>query len=143
MGTVRALVIMMAVTATAVGAVAEEPGTLPEQDPVLLRLVERALPYYPDSVFRITEDVRERTPSGSYRRVTVERESRSKFLSGSTTLYVDEIAEELSGRAHVAKVDVDESGDLANRFGIMSIPTLIVFKSGKVVDQLIENRMNR
>jgi protein-disulfide isomerase len=93
MGTVRALVIMMAVTATAVGAVAEEPGTLPEQDPVLLRLVERALPYYPDSVFRVTEDVRERTPSGSYRRVTVERESMSKFLSGSTTLYVDEMAE--------------------------------------------------
>ena len=50
---------------------------------------------------------------------------------------LEELAEELSGRAHVAKVDVDENGDLANRFGIMSIPTLIVFKNGKVVDQLI------
>ena len=50
---------------------------------------------------------------------------------------LEEIAEEIAGRAHVAKVDVDENGDLANRFGIMSIPTLIVFKDGKVVDQLI------
>ena len=50
---------------------------------------------------------------------------------------LEEIAEEMAGRAHVAKVDVVENGDLANRFGIMSIPTLIVFKNGKVVDQLI------
>jgi len=50
---------------------------------------------------------------------------------------LEDIAEEMSGRAHVAKVDVDDNGDLANRFGIMSIPTLIVFKNGKVVDQLI------
>jgi thioredoxin 1 len=50
---------------------------------------------------------------------------------------LEEIADEMVGRAHVAKVDVDENGDLANRFGIMSIPTLIVFKNGKVVDQLI------
>lgn len=50
---------------------------------------------------------------------------------------LEEIAEELAGRARVAKVDVVDNGDLANRFGIMSIPTLIVFKNGKVVDQLI------
>lgn len=46
------------------------------------------------------------------------------------------LAEELDGRAIVAKVDVDANGDLMNRFGIRSIPTLIVFKGGKVVDQL-------
>lgn len=50
---------------------------------------------------------------------------------------LDELADELSGRAHIAKVDVDENGDLVNRFGIMSIPTLVVFKDGRVVDQLI------
>ena len=37
----------------------------------------------------------------------------------------------------IAKVDVDENGELANRYGIRSIPTLIVFKGGKVVDQLV------
>jgi thioredoxin 1 len=51
--------------------------------------------------------------------------------------WLDELADDLAGRAHVAKVDVDENGDLVNRFGIMSIPTLVVFKDGKVVDQLI------
>ena len=51
--------------------------------------------------------------------------------------WLDELADELSGRAHIAKVDVDENGDLVNRFGIMSIPTLVVFKDGKIVDQLI------
>jgi thioredoxin 1 len=48
-----------------------------------------------------------------------------------------ELAEELAGRAHVAKVDVDDNGDLANRFGIRSVPTLVVFRGGRVVDQLI------
>lgn len=50
---------------------------------------------------------------------------------------LEALAEELAGRVHVAKVDVDDNGDLANRFGIMSIPTLVMFKNGKVVDQLI------
>jgi thioredoxin 1 len=50
---------------------------------------------------------------------------------------LEQFAEEMEGRVHVAKIDVDENGDLANRFGIRSIPTLIVFKKGKVVDQLV------
>lgn len=50
---------------------------------------------------------------------------------------LERVADELDGRAHVAKVDVVENGDLANRFGIRSVPTLIVFKGGKVVDQMI------
>lgn len=48
-----------------------------------------------------------------------------------------ELAVEFEGRARVAKVDVDDNGDLANRFGVRSIPTLVLFKDGKVVDQLI------
>lgn len=50
---------------------------------------------------------------------------------------LDELAEELAGQATVAKVDVDANGDLANRFGIRSIPTLVIFKDGRVVDQMI------
>ncbi len=50
---------------------------------------------------------------------------------------LEQLAEEFAGRAQVAKVDVDDSGDLSARFGIRSIPTLIVFKNGKVVDQMI------
>lgn len=51
--------------------------------------------------------------------------------------WLEELAEEFAGRAHVAQVDVDENGDLVNRFGIMSVPTLVVFKDGKIVDQTI------
>ena len=50
---------------------------------------------------------------------------------------LDELAEEFSGRALIGKVDVEANGDLTNRFGVSSIPTLILFKDGRVVDQLI------
>jgi len=50
---------------------------------------------------------------------------------------LEELATELEGRASIVKVNVEDNGNLANRFGISSIPTLILFKNGKVVDQLI------
>ena len=50
---------------------------------------------------------------------------------------IEELATEYSGRAKVFKVDVDANGDIAERYGIMSIPALLVFKGGKVVDQMI------
>ena len=52
---------------------------------------------------------------------------------------LDEVAEDFAGRAWVAKVNVDEAGDLANRFGVRSVPTLVVFKAGRIVDQMIGN----
>lgn len=48
---------------------------------------------------------------------------------------VDAIAAEYAGRLTVAKVDVDESPEVAGRYGIQSIPTLILFKGGRVVDR--------
>lgn len=49
---------------------------------------------------------------------------------------VEEIAEENPQYA-VAKINVDAEPELAGRFGVFSIPTLIVLKNGKVVDQLV------
>lgn len=46
---------------------------------------------------------------------------------------VDQVAEELGDQITVGKVNVDEQPDLAQKFGIMSIPTLLVFKNGSVV----------
>lgn len=50
---------------------------------------------------------------------------------------IEQLAVEYAGRAKVFKVDVDREGDLASRFGIMSIPALLVFKDGKQVDQMV------
>jgi thioredoxin 1 len=50
---------------------------------------------------------------------------------------LDEIAVELAGRVKVAKVNVDANQDLAARFGIQSIPTLLYFSGGRVLDQTV------
>ncbi|MEI6342817.1 MAG: thioredoxin [Verrucomicrobiota bacterium] len=50
---------------------------------------------------------------------------------------LDELAAELEGKARIAKVDIDVNQDLAVRFGISSIPTLLVFKGGKVAGQTV------
>jgi thioredoxin 1 len=49
---------------------------------------------------------------------------------------VEEIAEE-NPSVRVGKVDVDEVGELAQRFGIVSIPTLLVFKNGQLVNKFV------
>ncbi len=50
---------------------------------------------------------------------------------------VAQIAAECEGKIKVGKVNVDEQPELAQRFGIMSIPTVLVFKDGKKVNQSI------
>lgn len=50
---------------------------------------------------------------------------------------IEELAGEYDGRARVGKLNVDENQKIAAQFGIRSIPTLLVFKGGKVVDQVV------
>jgi thioredoxin 1 len=50
---------------------------------------------------------------------------------------LDEIATEQAGKLRVAKLNVDEAPDLARRFEVMSIPTLIVFKDGQPAKRLV------
>ena len=47
---------------------------------------------------------------------------------------IAEIAEEYAGKVKVGKVNVDEQPNLANRYGIASIPTVMLFKNGEVVN---------
>jgi thioredoxin 1 len=53
---------------------------------------------------------------------------------------VEEIANAYAGKAIVAKVDVDEQGELAQRYRVMNIPTLMLFKQGQLVDKAIGAR---
>ena len=50
---------------------------------------------------------------------------------------VQELSSEYKGRAKVGKLDVDAAQKIAAEFGIRSIPTLLIFKEGKVADQII------
>ncbi len=50
---------------------------------------------------------------------------------------VEELAKEYDGKLKVGKVDVDSNQQTSMQYGIRSIPTLLIFKGGKVVDQLI------
>jgi len=50
---------------------------------------------------------------------------------------VDELAVEYEGKLKIGKVDVDNHQQIAMQYGIRSIPTLLIFKDGKVVEQII------
>lgn len=50
---------------------------------------------------------------------------------------IEEVAKELEGRVKVCKINVDENGELAMQYGVVSIPTLFVFKNGQVANQSI------
>jgi thioredoxin 1 len=50
---------------------------------------------------------------------------------------VEEIAKEYNGKLKVGKLDVDNNPEVSMKFGIRSIPTLMVFKGGQVVEQII------
>ncbi len=50
---------------------------------------------------------------------------------------VEELAHEYEGKANITKLDVDASGDIAQQFGVMSIPTILIFKDGQLVDKTV------
>lgn len=50
---------------------------------------------------------------------------------------VDEIAGETEGKLKVAKLNIDDAQDLAKKYNVMSIPTLLIFKGGEPVEQIV------
>ena len=53
------------------------------------------------------------------------------------TTHFDGLGERYQGKVKIAKVDIDQEPDLAGRFRIRGVPTMIFFKDGKVVDQVV------
>lgn len=52
---------------------------------------------------------------------------------------LEEISTELEGKATIAKLNIDENPAMAQKFGVRSIPMMLIFKGGNVVDQIIGN----
>jgi thioredoxin 1 len=50
---------------------------------------------------------------------------------------IDKVEAEVTGKVKIVKVNIDESPDIASKYSIMSIPTLLIFKDGVVADQLV------
>ena len=50
---------------------------------------------------------------------------------------IDEIADELQGKAKIFKVNVDEAQEIASQYNVMSIPNMLIFKGGEVVEQMV------
>lgn len=50
---------------------------------------------------------------------------------------IDEVASEMAGKVSVYKLDIDQSPDIARRYGVMSVPTLMVFEGGQVKNQAV------
>lgn len=50
---------------------------------------------------------------------------------------VEELAKEFEGKAKIGKLDVDSNQNVASKYGIRSIPSLLIFKNGEVVDQIV------
>ena len=50
---------------------------------------------------------------------------------------VDELATEYDGKAVIGKLNVDENPEIAETYGIRSIPTMLVFKGGEIVDKIV------
>lgn len=53
---------------------------------------------------------------------------------------IDQLADQHNGKVMVAKVNIDDSPEIAARYGIMSIPSIVLFKGGEKVDQMVGAR---
>ncbi|HET6644945.1 MAG TPA: thioredoxin [Fimbriimonadales bacterium] len=51
--------------------------------------------------------------------------------------HIEALAQEYTGKAKVFKVDVEKEGAIAERYGILNIPTLLIFKEGKLFDKIV------
>jgi thioredoxin 1 len=51
--------------------------------------------------------------------------------------FIDDLAKEYAGKMKIGKMDIDTNSKIATQYGVMSIPTIIFFKKGKILNQLV------
>lgn len=90
-----------------------------------------------DKIAEITKDNFEQTVAKSAQPVLVDFWAEWCMPCHMLSPTVDEVAKSYDGKLVVGKVNVDEQPELAQKFGVMSIPTLILFKGGNVSDKSI------
>ena len=97
----------------------------------------RSIPVTSDRILLLTDDTFDREIQRRNEAILVDFRASWCAPCKAIQVALDELAAEFEGRATVAQVDVDDSGDLANRFGILSVPTLVVFLHGRIADRLV------
>jgi thioredoxin 1 len=89
------------------------------------------------ATLHLTEDAFDQTLAGRTEAVVVDFWAEWCGPCKAIAPVLEELAGEYAGRVTIAKVNVDEHPGLAARFQVRSIPTLLFFKGGQVVDQVI------
>jgi thioredoxin 1 len=90
-----------------------------------------------EGVITLTESIFEREVIESDKPVLVDFWAQWCGPCRRVAPIIEELAADYQGKAKVAKVNVDEEGALAEKFRIMSIPTILIFKDGNAVEKLV------
>lgn len=93
-----------------------------------------------DKIVNITGDVFEKLVLKSDKPVVVDFWASWCGPCRMVAPIMEELAEDFDGKAQIAKVNVDEQGELAAQYRIMSIPTVMVFKDGEVAEKIVGAR---